>query len=155
MIKRMILIVSLFLAASLMSGCVAAPLIPVLGASSQIIPVVGVSYEGYTVWKGRESTRYYATDLDTTYQAVKKATEQLRIETVIQNSASENGHSLETKGNHPMQIDVSEIEKNLTKVVVTIELLGDKQYVELFYRTVDDNIPKKEVTDKEKNLIVK
>ena len=151
----MTLIVSLFLAASLMSGCAAAPLIPVLGASSQIIPVVGISYQGYTVWKGRESTRYYASDLDTTYQAVKKATEQLKIETVIQNTASESAHSLETRGNHPMQIDVSEVEKTLTKVVVTIELFGDNQYVELFYRTVDDNIQKKEANDKEKNPIVK
>jgi hypothetical protein len=62
---------------------------------------------------------------------------------VIQNPFSENGCSLETKGNYPMEINVSNVEKNLTKVVITIALFGDKQYAELLYRTIDDNIPKK------------
>ena len=42
-----------------------------------------------------------------------------------------------------MQIDVSEVEKNLTEVVIIRELFGDKNYVEFFYRTVDDNLHKK------------
>jgi hypothetical protein len=62
---------------------------------------------------------------------------------VIQNPVSENGCSLETKGNYPMEINVSNVEKNLTKVVITIALFGDKQYAELLYRTIDDNVPKK------------
>jgi len=137
MIKRIILIVSLFLAASIISGCAAAPILPVLGAS----------YQGYTVWKGRESTRYYASNLETTYEAVTQSCEQLKLDTVIQNPASKNEHFLETKGNHPMRINVLFVEINLTKIVITIDLFGDKQYVELFYKTVDNNIPKKEVID--------
>ena len=42
-----------------------------------------------------------------------------------------------------MEINVSHIEENLTRVVITIELFGDKQYAELLYRTIDANIPKK------------
>ena len=42
-----------------------------------------------------------------------------------------------------MEINVSHIEENLTKVVITIELLGDKEYAELLYRTIDANILKK------------
>ena len=40
-----------------------------------------------------------------------------------------------------MEINVSQVEKNLTKAVITIDLFGDKQYAELLYRTIDDNIP--------------
>jgi hypothetical protein len=29
------------------------------------------------------------------------------------------------------------------RVVITIDLFGDKQYAELLYRTIDNNIPKK------------
>ena len=141
MIKRMIRIVFLLLAASLISGCAVFPILPFFGAS----------YQGYTVWEGRESTRYYASDLDTTYQAVKRSCEQLNLETVIQKQASGHGYSLETKGNHLMQIHVQPVETNLTKIVITIALFGDKPYVELFYRTVDDNIPKKKVLTKEKS----
>ncbi len=141
MTKREI-VVFLFLATSLLSGCAAAPLIPAIGAS-QVIPVIGVSYQGYAVWKGRESSKYYTYDSKTVCQAVKQSCEQLKLETVIQNPVSENGCSLETKGNHPMEIDVSNAEKNLTKVVITVDLFGDKQYAELLYRTIDGNIPKK------------
>jgi Protein of unknown function (DUF3568) len=141
MIKRMISIVFLFLAASLISGC----------AVFAVLPLFGASYQGYTVWEGRTSTRYYAWDLDTTYRAVKRSCEQLKLETVIQNPASEHGYSLETKGNHPMQINVLPVETNLTKIVITIALFGDKPYIELFYKTVDDNIPKKKVLNKEKS----
>jgi len=141
MIKRMIQIVCLFLAASLISGC----------AVFAVLPLFGASYQGYTVWEGRTSTRYYACDLDTTYRAVKRSCEQLELETVIQNPASEHGYSLETKGNHPMQINVLPVETNLTKIVITIALFGDKPYIELFYKTVDDNIPKKKVLNKEKS----
>lgn len=101
------------------------------------------SYQGYIVWKDRESFKYYTCDSKTVCQAVKQSCEQIKLETVIQDQVSEKGCSLETKGNHPMKINVSSVEKNLTKVVITIALFGDKQYAELLYRTVADNISKK------------
>jgi len=137
----MIPIVFLFFAASLISGCAVLPILSIFGAS----------YQGYTVWEGRESTRYYACDLDTAYQAVKRSCEQLKLKTAIQKPASEHGYSLEIKENHIMQINVLPVETNLTKIVITIALFGDKPYVELFYKTVDDNIPKKKVLNKEKS----
>jgi uncharacterized protein YceK len=139
-------VVLLFLATSLISGC-GACVLPLIGGS-QAIPAAGGSYQGYTVWKGRESSRYYTSDIKTVCQAVKQSCEQLKLETVIQNPFSENGCSLETKGNYPMEINVSNVEKNLTKVVITIALFGDKQYAELLYRTIDDNIPKTTTSDK-------
>ena len=132
----------LFLAVSLLSGCAAAPLIPVVG-EAQVIPVVGVSYEGYVVWKGRESSKYYTNDSKTVCQAVEQSCDQLKLETVIQNPASDKGCSLETKGKYPMEINVSSVNENLTKVVIIIQLFGDKEYAELLYRTIDANIPKK------------
>jgi hypothetical protein len=131
------LVVFLLLTTSLLSGCAVVGLIPFIGSS------VGGSYQGYSVWKGRESSKYYTYDIKTICQAVNQSCEQLKLETVIQNPVSEDECSLETKGNYPMEINVSHIEKNLTKVVITIALFGDKQYAELLYRTIDDNIPKK------------
>ncbi len=141
MTKRVIVVFLLF-ATSLLSGCPAAMLIPAIGGP-QVVPIMGATYQGYVVWKGRESSKYYIYDSNTVCQAVKQSCEQLKLETVIQNPVSENGCSLETKGNYPMEINVSHVEKNLTKVVITIALFGDKPYAELLYRTIDDNIPKK------------
>ena len=136
MIRRKI-VVFLLLATSLLSGCAVVGLIPFIGSS------IGGSYQGYSVWKGRESSKYYTYDVKTICQTVKQSCEQLKLETVIQNPASENECYLETKGNYPMEINVSHVENNLTKVVITIALFGDKQYAELLYKTIDDNIPKK------------
>lgn len=140
--KKTGIVVFLLLATGLLWGCAVAPLIPAV-TESQVIPVIGASYEGYVVWKGRESSRYYTYDFKTVCQAIKQSCELLKLETVIQEPASERGCSLETRGKYPMEINASLVEENLTKVVITIELFGDKQYAELLYRTIDDNMPKK------------
>ena len=142
MTKSIILIVSLFLTTSLLSGCPAV----------QMLPVIGASYEGYVVWKRGESTRYYAYDLERTYQAVKRSCEQLKLKAESQNLGSGKGYFLETRGDHPMEIDVLPFEKSFTSVVIKVGLFGDKQYVEFFYRVVDGNITTKAADDKEKSV---
>ncbi|MDQ5986958.1 MAG: hypothetical protein CSYNP_02694 [Syntrophus sp. SKADARSKE-3] len=136
MSRKISLLIILLFAAHLSSGCAVAPLIP-------FIPFAGAAYEGYVVWKGREATRYYGNDLDTIYLAVKKTTEQLKLETRIQDLSSNKGYHVETGGNMPMVIDILPVEQNVTKVVLTIARFGDKQYAEFFYKTIEDNIPKK------------
>ena len=112
--------------------------------------MMGSAYEGYVVWKSGEATKYYAFDLDTTYRAVMRASDQLKLEATVIKSAPKEGYSLETKGNVPMHIDILPLEKSVTTVVIRIPTFGDKHYVELFYRLVDDNLPKKAVVGKEK-----
>jgi hypothetical protein len=142
MITRIILIVFLYLATTLLSGCT--PL--------QMIPIVGASYEGYSFWKSTESTRYYAYDLDRTFEAVKRSCERLKLGAWTQNLGPRKGYSLETKGDHPMEIDVLQIEREFTSVVIRIGLFEDKQYVEFFFRIVDETIQKKTPDDKEKSV---
>jgi len=42
-----------------------------------------------------------------------------------------------------MHIDILPRKKGITAVVIRIPTFGDKHYVELFYKLVDDNLPKK------------
>ena len=112
--------------------------------------MMGTAYEGYVVWKSGEATKYYAFDLDTTYRAVMRASDQLLLETTLIKSAPKEGYSLETKGNAQMHIDILPLKKSVTTVVIRIPTFGDKHYVELFYRLVDDNLPKKAAVGKEK-----
>jgi len=136
---------ALFLVTALLSGCAVLPLLPFL-------PVLGSVYEGYVVWKAGKATKYYAFDLDTTYRAVMRASDQLKIEATLIKSAPKEGYSLEIEENVPMHIDILPLEKNVsvTTVVIRIPIFGDKQYVELFYKLVDDNLPKREAVGKEK-----
>ena len=132
---------ALFLVTALLSGCTALPFLSFMGSAT---------YEGYVVWNSGEATKYYAFDLDTTYRAVTRASHQLKLEATLIKSAPKEGYSLETKGNVPMHIDILPLEKSVTTVVISIPTFGDKHYVELFYRTVDDNLPRKAAVGREK-----
>jgi len=134
---------ALFLVTTLLSGCAALPFF-------SFLPIMGSGYEGYVIWKSGEATKYYAFDLDTTYRAVTRASHQLKLEATLIKSAPKEGYSLETKGNVPMHIDILPLEKSVTTVVISIPTFGDKHYVELFYRTVDDNLPRKAAVGREK-----
>jgi hypothetical protein len=141
--SRIISFLSLSFVAASLSGC-AAP------ACLSFLPITGSAYEGYVVWKSGEATKYYAFDLDTTYRAVLRTAEQLKLESAVTKSAPKEGYSLETKGTVPMHIDIVLVEKSITSVVISISTFGDKHYVELFYRTVDDNLPKNAAVGREK-----
>ena len=136
---------ALFLVTALLSGCAVVPFLPFL-------PVMGTAYDGYVVWKSGKAIKYYAFDLDTTYRAVMRASDQLKIKSTLIKSAPKEGYSLEIKENVPMHIDILPLEKNVsvTTVVISISIFGDKQYVELFYKLVDDNLTKKADVGKEK-----
>jgi hypothetical protein len=138
---------ALFLVAALLSGCAVVPFLPFL-------PVMGSAYDGYVVWKSGKATKYFAFDLDMTYRAVMQACDQLKIEATLIKAAPKKGYFLKTKGTVPvpMHIDILPLEKSVavTTVVISISMFGDKQYVELFYRLVDDNLYKKAAVDKER-----
>lgn len=137
---------ALFLVAAFLSGCAVVPFLPFL-------PVMGSAYDGYVVWKSGKAIKYYPFDLDMTYHAVMQASDQLKIEATLIKSAPMEGYSLETKGTPmPMHIDILPLKKSMavTTVAIRISVSGDKQYVELFYRLVDDNLYKKAAVDNEK-----
>lgn len=79
-----------------------------------------------------------------------QASDQLKIEATLTNSVPKEKYSLETKGNIPMHIDIIRLKKSVTSVITSIPAFKDKHYVELFYKLVDDNLPRKAAVDKEK-----
>jgi hypothetical protein len=141
--NRIFPLLALFLVTGFLSGCAALPCV-------SFLPAVGPAYEGYVVWKSGEATKYYAFDLDTTYRALMRAADQLKLEATLIKSTPKEGYTLETKGNVSMHIDILSLEKSVTTVVIRIPTFGDKHYVELFYSLVDDNLPKKAAVGKEK-----
>jgi hypothetical protein len=130
--NRIFPLLALFLVTALLSGCAVLP----------FFPIIGPAYDGYGFWNSGKATKYYAFDLDTTYLAVMRASDRLKLEVTLIKSAPKEGYSLETKGNVPMHIDVLPLkkEKSVTTVAIRIPIFSDKQYVELFYRLVDDNL---------------
>ena len=118
-----------------------------------VLPVVGSVYDGYVVWKSGKATKYYACDLDTTYRSVMRASDQMKLETTLIKSVPQKEYSLDIERNIPMHIDILPLQKNVsvTTVVISISMFEDKQYVELFYKLIDDNLPKRKDIGKEKS----
>ncbi len=136
-----------FLVTALLSGCAALPFLSFVGSAGS---AAGSAYGGYVVWNSGEATKYYASDIDMTYRAVMRASDQLKLEATVTKSAPKEEYSLETKGHVPMHIDILPLEKGVTTVVTKISPFGDKHYVELFYKVIDENLPRKAVVGKEK-----
>jgi hypothetical protein len=65
------------------------------------------------VWKSGKATKYYAFDLDTTYRAVMRASDHLKLETTLVKSLPMEEYSLKTKGNVPMHINILPLKKML------------------------------------------
>ena len=63
-----------------------------------ISSITGSAYEGYVIWKSGEATKYYAFDLDTTYRAVMRASNQLKLGATVTESAPKERYSLEQRG---------------------------------------------------------
>lgn len=115
------------------SGCTAA-LAPILGGAGMIA-------EGYIIWKDGEATKYYNTDLETTYRAVKHAAVQLNLRVVTdKHDPSPNGYSLIVGEKDKFKVKVVPAKENITRVSIRINFMGDKPYAELFYKTIDDNL---------------
>jgi hypothetical protein len=140
--ERLLSRLSVFLVTVSLSACALLPL-------GTLLPMAGTAYNGYIVWRSGEATKYYAYDVDTTHQAVLAASQQLKIEPRVIKSAPASDYVLETKGRVPMQIEISPYEKGVTKVIIRISPFGDKNYVELFYKLVDEHLANKTAAGRE------
>jgi hypothetical protein len=131
MLKKIIWSTCLFFAVNTIGGCTVLP----------FIPIVGTVYDGYVGWKGQQAVKYYAEDMGTIQRAVMQSSQQLHLK-IVRKSQDANGHSLELKCKEPLQIEIMPFEKKVTKVMIKVNLGGDKQFAEFFYHRIDANLAK-------------
>jgi hypothetical protein len=132
-LKKIIWGICLFFAFNIIFGC--AGLVP-------IVPVMGTIYDGYVGWKEHQSIKYYAADINTIHRAVMLSSQQLNLKVVRKKPPVKKGHALEVKCKEPLQIEILPFERKVTKVIIKIELLGDKQFAHFFYQRIDANVAK-------------
>ena len=107
-------------------------LLPLVG------PVVSGTVQGFITWKQGEAHKYYEYDSDIVYRAAMRAsTEDMNM--VVMNDKSKNDDYHFTANN--FKISIEQIDKNISKLSVRINFMGDKDYAELFYQKVDEQIP--------------
>jgi len=139
-----------FLAFFTLAGC--------NGAELFISPIV----YGVVLWKQGEVNKYYEYNSEVIYNASKRALQEMELTITKDNNIQENliSDNRRTKilkrdtdqkiqsrdyyivagNNNRFQISVDTVEKNVTRLQVRINIMGDKPYAELFYRKVDEQI---------------
>ncbi|MGA2526204.1 MAG: DUF3568 family protein [Smithellaceae bacterium] len=132
MLKNIIWCAYLFCAVNIIWGCGILPFIPAVGTTV---------FDGFVGWKGRQAVKYYAEDIATMRRAVMQSSRQVHLK-IVHKSTEENGYSLELECKEPLQIDILPFEKKITKVMIKISLLGDKQFADFFYQMIDANVAK-------------
>jgi len=115
-----------------LAGCTAA-IAPIAGGAGAIV-------QGYIMWKEGEATKYYNTDVDTVYRAVKHAANQLNLKLVNDDqNKNEKGYHLKVGDKDKFKIKILPKDK-VTELCIRVNFTGDKSYAELFYKTVDDDL---------------
>lgn len=95
----------------------------------------------YLTWKDGEGHKYYLYDSDTVYRAVKRSCRKLgyQIERDDPPTSNRNYYFI-AGGNDRFKIKVDPAEKNISRLSIRINFWGDKQYAELIFKEVDDEL---------------
>jgi hypothetical protein len=106
------------------------------GPELLIAPIVN----GIIVWSEGEAHKYYAYDPDIMYRATKRALINLNLP-VDKDQKLENGNYHVTAGvNNRFQINIYQVDPQISRLSVRINFMGDKPYAELLYQQIDQQI---------------
>jgi hypothetical protein len=109
------------------------------GPIDPLSPIVS----GVIMWIEGEAHKYYSHDSGTIYRSVKRACEELNYQITkdeIPDSSSSQNYYVVAGTNDRFKINIKEIEKNIAKLSVRVNFMGDKPYAELLYQKVDDQL---------------
>ena len=121
-----ILIFSIFLS-PLMIGCEAVPFIS---------PIV----TGVIMWVEGEAHKFYPYDADVVYRASKRALEDMGMEINKDEVKNNGGYYLNAGKEDRFKINVDNAKEDISELRLRINTMGDKDYAELFYSKVDDQL---------------
>ena len=125
---KKILFLSSILLSSLFIGCT--------GLEFIVAPIIGVGVE----WYKNEAHKYYNQDSEVVYRATKRACKNMNF-FIISDEVKENGDFFIKAGNRNyFKIKIKKIEKNVSKISIRIDVIGDKPYAELLFKKIDDEL---------------
>jgi transcription antitermination factor NusG len=122
----------LFILLSLSGGCQ-------LGIDKVLTGAMQGAVQGYVYWKGGEAIKYYEYDVQTIKQATEQAFKQMKLP-VKTNEVKGKGYKLIAGDKDRFKVSIEQVQDHITKVTVRVNIMGDKPYVELLYKHLDDQI---------------
>jgi len=102
--------------------------------------IIGPVINFFLVWKNGEAHKCYRHDTDTIYRTVKRSLKEMNIPIIEDEGKDDDGYYLIAGENNKFKIKVREVEKDISRLSVRINFMGDKPYAELFYDKVDEEL---------------
>lgn len=101
--------------------------------------LIGPIVTGVIYWVNGEAHKYYENEPDVVYRATKHALTELGQE--ITKDTEKNGEYKVVAGNeNRLSISIEKVDKNITRLSIRINYIGDKDFAELVYKKVDERI---------------
>lgn len=112
-----------FMSLILISGCVAlAPIGPIVS--------LGIA------WVNGEASKYYACEFETIHIAVKNVLQEFKIP-IIEEKTEEDSVFIKAGDDDKFKIKIIPTREGITKLLIRVNVMGDKAYAEMLYRHVD------------------
>jgi hypothetical protein len=111
------------------SGCAA------LAPTALISPLV----QAVILWKDGEAHKYYPHAEKVVYSATKRSLLSLGV-SIQKESFSKGVYHINASQNNKFSIKIDAAEPHVTKVSIRIDFMGDKDYAELIYKTIDNQL---------------
>lgn len=93
----------------------------------------------YITWKNGEAIKFYRGHQDHAYRATKRALVQLNFE-IAEEKAHKNGYSLSAKAKNTATVSIKQEEKNITRISIRMNWLGNHELAEVFYETLEKEL---------------
>jgi hypothetical protein len=103
-------------------------------------PIVSGITQGVIYWKNGEAQKYYEFEPEIIYNAAKRgATEDMQMS--IDNIEEKDGFYRFYAGeNNRFKVKIESVDNNISRLSVRINFMGDKEYTELYFSKVDEQI---------------
>ncbi|RDJ35616.1 MAG: DUF3568 family protein [Crenarchaeota archaeon] len=122
-------------------------IIVLLGIFSILIPgcgpsafFIGPAVSGVIYWVNGEAHKYYEEDAEVVYRASKHALHELNIPITQDYMQDEKFYITAGEDNRFSLKIVREEQNNLSRLSIRINYIGDKDFAELIYKEVDDQL---------------
>lgn len=118
----------------------------VLGLFSIVVPgcgpstfLIGPAVTGVVYWINGEAHKYYEEDSVVVYRATKHALAELGVP-ITKDQPSGTGFYILAGAENRFSINVTQQENSLSRASIRINYIGDKDFAELIYKKIDEQL---------------
>lgn len=109
------------------------------GCGSTADVLVSPIVNGVIMWHEGEATKYYQFNSELMYRSTKRALHEMNLN-IKSEDKKDKTYNIVAVNNNTLNISIVQVEPGISKVQIRVDIMGDKPYAELVYRTIDKQV---------------